>query len=241
MDLEHPASACPSPDLDQTFDLLEIGTTVPGPPDSVGVAGALAIVAHVEGFLGRVITVLDAYGEDTRASSRRFDWVLDKEWRDIVERDYAELTRLTFPAGAWKMTVVAAGSILEAILCERLARSPEDEEKARDGLTLVRRKKAEDRTPGDGAKVPRADRVNRWNLEDMIVVAARLGILPPDREKSIDAVLRDYRNFIHPTKERRAKHAPSEGFAQQAVGTLNTVCDHFERAAAEAARPPSPP
>jgi hypothetical protein len=50
-----------------------------------------------------------------------------------------------------------------------------------------------------------------------------------ERARTIDQVLRDYRNFVHPKKEIRAEHACSEAEALLAKGALDGVCNYFEK------------
>jgi hypothetical protein len=50
--------------------------------------------------------------------------------KGIIERDYKELTLVLFPGGAWKSTVIMAGSILEAILFDLLGSDPATQAKA---------------------------------------------------------------------------------------------------------------
>src|SRR5688500_5133062 len=65
----------------------------------------------------RTAGILSHYGGDgSRASIRSFSFIVDSDLREIVDRDYRELTLKVFPGGAWKSSVVLAGSILEAIL-----------------------------------------------------------------------------------------------------------------------------
>lgn len=68
-----------------------------------------------------------------------------------------------------------------------------------------------------------------WRLADLIDVASELQILPAERAKTIDQVLRDYRNFVHPKKEIRAQHPCTEAEALLAKGALEGVCNHFEK------------
>jgi hypothetical protein len=67
-----------------------------------------------------------------------------------------------------------------------------------------------------------------WTLHDMIEVAADIGLIPNDRSKTFDQVLRDYRNFVHPKKEVRAGHPCTEAEAMMAKGALDGVCNHFD-------------
>jgi hypothetical protein len=164
--------------------------------------------------LKRIIAVLDKYGgEGWRMRTRSFSFLKDKGLRDIIERDYRELTLVLFPGGAWKSTVIMAGSILEAILFDILGSDPKVNAKALASLVAPKDK--------HGVVMPLED----WRLAYLISVAADIGLLPSDRAATFDQVLRDYRNFVHPKKEIRSGHPCGEGEAQLAVGGLNAVCD----------------
>src|SRR5262249_10565839 len=153
------------------------------------------------------IKVLQKYnGEGWRATTRSFSFIKGKDLREIIERDYKELTLVLFPGGAWKSTVIMAGSILEAILFDRLS-DPAWNTKAM------------------GSSVAPKGKLENWRLEDLVKVAADIGVITKDRADTFDQVLRDYRNFVHPKKEIKAAHPCGEGEAQLAIGGLNAVCD----------------
>ena len=81
------------------------------------------VEGHIQSILVKLIAVLDAYGgPGSQAVVRSFAWLTNIDLRKIVERDFRELTLVLFPSGAWKSSVVLAGSILEAILYDRLTR-----------------------------------------------------------------------------------------------------------------------
>jgi hypothetical protein len=165
-------------------------------------------------LLEKLLAVLDGYkGEGSRAVARSFDYIADADLRRIIERDYLELTLKLFPSHAWKSTVIMAGSILEAMLTDILT------EPSRMSATLASPKRP---TKGDITK-------GEWKLEKLIDVAEDTGILPTNRAKTIDQVLRDYRNFVHPKKEIRSQHECSEAEGGLAKFCLDGVCDHLER------------
>lgn len=167
---------------------------------------------HSERALLDVLEVLDHYrGEGSRAVSRSFAFVANPDLRGIIERDYAELQLTLFPGHAWKSTVVMAGSILEAILYDRLC-DPKWITKAN-----VSAKKGNGNLPGA-----------RWDLETFIDVAVEIGLLPKDPADTIHQVLRKYRNFIHPRVEIRAAHACTEAEGDLAKGALGSVCNYLE-------------
>lgn len=164
----------------------------------------------------RTVDVLSHYGgEGSQAVVRSFSFIVDGDLRKIIERDYRELKLRVFPAGAWKSSVVLAGSILEAILFDQLAKDPATKQAA-----LLSRKAPKDKA----GKVKDLD-AGDWKLFDLIEVATDISLLPADRSKSIDQILRDYRNFVHPKKEIRAKYPCTEAEALLALGALDTVCN----------------
>jgi hypothetical protein len=166
----------------------------------------------------RLRRVLQYYGgPNSQAKSRSFAYISDDELRRIVERDYRELSLLVFSAGGWKSSVILAGSILEALLYDALTRDPETSAKANAARSAPKYK-------GKVKPIESTD----WRLADLIDVASELQILSAERAKTIDQVLRDYRNFVHPKKEIRAEHACTEAEALLAKGALDGVCNHFE-------------
>jgi len=163
-----------------------------------------------------VVSALEQYGGDgSQTISRSFSFVNDKDLKHLIERDYRELRLKTFPSRAWKSTVVLAGSILEAILLDRLT----------SDTTIQSKANASKKAPKDKAGRVRNLAAGDWRLADMIEVAADIGVLPPERAKSFDQILRDYRNFVHPKKELRAKHPCTEAEALMSVGALEGVCN----------------
>lgn len=168
--------------------------------------------------LDAVLQILDKYrGEGSRGVQRSFAYITDPDLRAIIERDYFELTVKLFPGGAWKSTVILAGSILEAILFDRLA-------DAKWNTKAVASPAAQ--TKGTTPKpIPMKD----WRLENLIDIAVDITLLPTDPADTIHQILRDYRNFVHPKKELRAAHACTEAEAMLAVGALDSVCNYIEK------------
>jgi hypothetical protein len=172
--------------------------------------------AHLIGRLKALSWVLDTYGLDAR-DSRQFNWLKDVDLKTIVERDYRELRIILMPSGAWKSTVIMAGSILEAILVDLVTKNSTRLTTA-EASALVPTYKS-------GTKKPHDD----WTLADFIDIAADIKLLPESRAKTIDQVVRDYRNFVHPRKEVRSAHPCGEAEAFLAKGGLDGICDHFDR------------
>ncbi len=161
--------------------------------------------------LNQLGTHLESYGL-ALVASRTFAWLADPKLRIIVERDYAEVVGRLLPGGAWKSTVILAGSVCEAIVFDVLTGTP------------ARLKTAE--VPQSKGKPLGAE---DWKLEALIKMARDVSFIDQSREKTFDVGLRHFRNFIHPKRELTEQHACSEGEAHLAVGALIGLCDHFDK------------
>lgn len=166
-----------------------------------------------------ICQVLGFYGGERSHSvaNRDFKFVTDADLRRIINRDYIELKQIVFPSGAWKSTVILAGSILEAILLDQLT-CIKNKAKATASTVAPRNKNG-------GLK--RIDK-GQWGLASLIEVSVDIRLLTADRGQSVDQVIRDYRNFVHPRKEIRSKHSCSEAEAMMAVGALDGICTMLE-------------
>lgn len=161
-----------------------------------------------------LIQALEHYGKiNSLTSSRSFNFITNELLREIIKRDYKELTHTLMPDGAWKSAVIISGSILEAILYDQLTSE-------RYNLLALECRSA----PKFRGEVKPLD---EWKLKEMITVAEKIECLPPQRAKSIDQVLRDYRNFVHPLVEIRSEHPCTQAEALMAQGALEAVCNHF--------------
>lgn len=201
------------PDIQSKFvvDRVTIRTLAESAPPS---SDQDSFRAMVEREMAPLFGDLDSYGGlGSYRRRREFPFVLDVDLRRIVERDYHELRTILFPAGAWKSTVVLAGSILEAILVSKLTETPAIESAAEAS-----------------SKAPKGKllRAGRWTLENLIDVAVEVNTLPSERAATVDQVLRQFRNFIHPQKELRMAHSCNEAEAFLALGALDGVCDHMK-------------
>lgn len=180
------------------------------PPAQHGVT--IVFIAGARKLANDARKILDLYGgENSRTVFRFFTFIQNSDLKNIIERDYRELSLILFPSGAWKSTVVMAGSILEAILHDCLTSDAAIKSKALAAKNAPKK----DLTKGE------------WSLHDLIQVAVELKLLPSDRADAIDTILRDYRNFVHPMKEVRGAHPCTEAEALMAKGALDSVCNHL--------------
>lgn len=170
---------------------------------------------RVTELMEKVIGILEKYGGPAQQNLRSFPFVKDVALRDIIERDYAEMRGITFRTGAWKSTVIMAGSIAEAILLDVLFSDP-----ATRTIAL-----ASSKAPRQGGRVKDPE---DWHLRHLFEVAIHIGIIPAGRGDTFDHVLRDYRNFVHPRAEVRQAYPCKESEAGLAVYGVDALCNILE-------------
>lgn len=164
-----------------------------------------------------LLAVLQHYGEyGSSALTRDFTYVTEPTLKSIIERDYVELNNIVIADGAWKSAVVLSGSILEALLYDFLERP-----------SYYQQAMASQKAPKRGGAVIDI-KLKEWKLFDLIQVAVDVGILPLARANSIDEILRNFRNFVHPKVELRNQFPCTEAEALLAKGALDSVCNHLQ-------------
>lgn len=124
-----------------------------------------------------------------------FDFVADKRFQDLLERDYQELKRC-LEISAVKSTLILSGSILEAILTEYFIQFPVN------GKT--------------------ESQLLKTTLAELIDLAVQEGVIS-EREKNLSSVVKDYRNLIHPGREIRKNEQFDSDSAAIATSVLNIV------------------
>src|SRR5262249_6958144 len=169
------------------------------------------------------IPALEARVRESKANLADQEDLALRARRLAQQRAYRELTLKLFPAGACKMTVVAAGGILEAILDDQLTR---DAARVAAAMAAARAPK---KKGGATRDITVNEGEDQWDLARLIDVAADENVIPKTREALIDQSLRGYRNFVHPHKELRTGHPCDEPEALCAMGALKAICDHFDR------------
>lgn len=112
--------------------------------------------------------------------------VTDTELVRVLSNRWTE-ANLSFEAGAYLATVILLGSILEGVLLSKIEQNPAQANKASSC--------PKDRS---GKPLPFPD----WKLQNLIEVAHECGWLKK-QYKDFSHVIRDYRNFVHPNKERK--------------------------------------
>jgi hypothetical protein len=112
--------------------------------------------------------------------------VTDAELARVLSNRWTE-ANLSFEAGAYLATVILLGSILEGVLLSKIEKNPAQANKASSC--------PKDRT---GKPLP----ISEWKLQNLIEVTHECGWLKKEY-RDFSHVIRDYRNFVHPNKERK--------------------------------------
>ncbi|MBU0650050.1 hypothetical protein KJ605_00085 [Patescibacteria group bacterium] len=159
------------------------------------------IKAHMGRNLARVRSQLDTSEESPVLELRSFHFIQDANIRDILERDYKEIQRGVI-AGNWKSVIILSGGSIEAILLDSL------QKKTSRALSSSKR--------------PSESDLSKWDLSSLIDVGLDIKLVKPAVGKLSHSV-REYRNLIHPGKEKRSglKVEPEE--AKIALEVLNIL------------------
>ena len=119
------------------------------------------------------------------------EFITDPTYREHLREELASLEKL-FEARQWKATMVLAGSLMEALLCDQITRkTPIEIENA--VIALISR--------GDFRQKPRPDPLN-WHLPEYLRVAEELKVIGP-KTKEQALLSADFRNLVHPGKALR--------------------------------------
>lgn len=124
-----------------------------------------------------------------------FEFIGDKTFQEIIERDYQEL-EICLKNNAIKSVLVLSGSIIEAMLIEYF------QQFTPNGYTI--------------------NQFNLMSLKDLIDLAEKENVLS-NKEKNLADVIKDYRNLIHPGKEIRKAEKFNQDTAQIAVTLVNMI------------------
>lgn len=129
-----------------------------------------------------------------------FDFIQDQKFKRILVRDYVEMNNC-IEAKAYKSVLVLSGSIIEALLLEFMINNPPI-----------------------GYTKSKIDKLKFFELIDM----AETIDLISKTTKDLSSVIREYRNFIHPSKELRSESDINEDKAIIACRLVNMVISNVK-------------
>lgn len=133
-----------------------------------------------------------AYQKQRRIKLSAFDFISHKDFRGSLEADYKEMQHC-LSGEAWKSVQVLAGSIVETLLIDYLVSTP---------------------VPGRPSKNPL-----QMDLSEAIDIC-RSEKIPSDRAANLCAVVRSYRNLIHPGRMVRLNEVPPDKDSATVASTL---------------------
>lgn len=144
----------------------------------------------------------------------RLTFIADAKFRTSIARDIDSLNAFVKDE-EWKAATVIGGSVVEALLLDKLS----------NPATLVKAQAVEAAHVAAKEKYWRAEALEDWKLWKLIVVAQEVGLIDENVAHVCDGA-RDFRNLIHPTKER--SEAPCDrGTALAAVAAVENLVAVF--------------
>lgn len=160
------------------------------------------------------------------------EFVADTKLRDSIRRDLSQ-SRRALDRGDFKAATVMAGAALEALLLYAIeTRTAVDQRKSALSAWQDAPRRPQDAEPPGKLKA----NIARWDLANLTWIAAHADVISPEAASNAD-VARDYRNLIHPGRERAA--APSdEGTALSTLGAAVRVAAELEASARRGNRQP---
>jgi hypothetical protein len=162
---------------------------------------ATPILGVIERALSRIEPIIDESKNTPVTETREFRFVTERQLREILERDYAEIQR-AYVSECWKSVIILSGSAIEAILLDRVQT---EASKARAW-----------------SKAPKENDLTRWDLAQLIDVTVGLWPELAGVEKLSHSV-RGYRNLVHPGNEIRTGLTFEREEARIALEVLNLV------------------
>lgn len=126
-----------------------------------------------------------------------FDFIYDKNFRELLIRDYQELKNC-IESKSIKSVLVLSGSIIEAVLTEYFLQFPPNRKTENQILSST--------------------------LNNLIEWAVQEGVIS-EKEKNLAGVVKDYRNLIHPGREIRKGEKFDFDSAKISESVLNIIVD----------------
>jgi len=150
------------------------------------------------------------FGYNIRKLSNKLRTISDEQIRSIINKDIKiAVSCLMFKL--WKPCVILCGGVIEGILGDKISTRP------KPAITQAYKKSY----PGKKLK-----RSNKYTLENFVDVAFELEIIEKGTRDFAHGV-RDYRNYIHPSKEANQKHSITERDAIIACQTVFKIIDEI--------------
>lgn len=143
------------------------------------------------------------------------DFIEDSDLRKNLSEDIGFINN-ALSNGEWKATTVLAGATIEALLLWSLKRY--DMSKIEEQVQQLLDSKHLQKNPGSN--------LEDWSLHPLIEVAFKFGIIHKNTARQAK-LAKDFRNLIHPGREKRLQQSCNRGTALSAVAAVEFVInDH---------------
>jgi hypothetical protein len=190
----------------------------------IGYSAGASPLAPLRAFAGRspVKVIRDVLAtcpeEGVVPEIRGLEFVTDVALRESLRRDLSA-SRAALESGSYKAATVLAGAVIEALLLDAL-----EGQDARTRTAALAKWHAA-AGPTDAAPAKLKPEISRWGLHELVWIAAHSGVISEEAASAAD-VARDFRNLIHPGRERLS--VPSgEGTAYSALGAALRVAEEL--------------
>jgi len=144
-------------------------------------------------------------------ATAELDFIQDDDLKTNFELDISA-TNQALSNGEWKATTVLAGSVIEALLLWALRNS--DQTRINHAITKLKERKILTKSPSSS--------LDMWSLYTMIEVSVKLNIIE-ERTAEQTRLAKDFRNLIHPGREKRLSFKCNRGTALAAVAAVEFV------------------
>jgi hypothetical protein len=147
--------------------------------------------------------------EGIAESTAVLEFIDDAILRQNLRRDLSS-TDDALNNGEWKAATVLAGSVVESLLLWAIARYPNTE--IGNGISIA----------ASLTRKPDAAKLENWDLSQYIEVALALKIISESTAAQA-RLAKDFRNLIHPGREKRTKMLCDRGTARSAAAAVDLV------------------
>jgi len=170
-------------------------------------AGSLRNVTNNLNQVNEINAILEKSVFSLTSPRPDFSTIVTKKYKRLSEeisKDYEELLS-AMNVGCWKLSCVAIGEIMEAMLLNAIKRK---------WKTVVKKLGLPNNTSSRNA--------DKWGLNKLIEHAERAGIISKGNTHIFNWIT-DYRNLIHPGKLNRGKYNIDENMTKGAFAVLQNV------------------
>lgn len=151
------------------------------------------------------------------------EFIRDVPLRASIRKDLGQ-SRRALDRGDYKAATVLAGAAVEALLLHAIEPVAVEDREAARARWAARSRRPEDATPPKALPSSLED----WKLVHLIWIARCAGVISEEAAAAAD-VARDFRNLIHPGRERRTRAPSDEGTGLAALGAAVRIAEELSQ------------